>query len=493
MALVAASKAAAAARRRRRMSARSSGRRQLDTEYTFGPGPLGIKFTTAASGMPIRIDMVVPGSQAEQMNGLQTEDALCKVNGVEIGERTHAEVIAMIKTAVGAAAAAHPAGSDPVRLSFLNEPAVVVQAAKAVTREIVAASDAAEEIEGAKAPAPQSSERRAEAIAAKTDGLLATPAPEPESTQTVPKSSPASTEQVLDAQAPEQQFAVGMAASRDVGRQTGGDESLNWVAMLAGEWEATGQLDDQPGEVEFEWLVLKVSPAGKLSGLVDDGDGVLDSNDCRIEHDQCVVHPDGTYHVAFNQVYSDGAVTHWKSTYSPESDMLVVGRWEGDVSGTFQARRRQPEPQGTNLSSKADAANAAVAKAIAAGTERTLKLQQRGVQNEVATPVRRMSPSSGEHEATSPFAAARDELESLTRGAASLFSEAERDLEQSAAQVAELEAMLEQKDAEVQNLKQALMERDATIQEKDEQLEQKEKRLVQLSSALRALTHDSLS
>ena len=138
-------------------------------------------------------------------------------------------------------------------------------------------------------------------------------------------------------------------------------------------------------------------------------------------------------------------------------------------------------------------ADAAVAKAIAVGAERTAKLQQRGIQNDVAIPVRRMSPGFGQHEATSPFAAARDELESLTRGAASLFSEAERDLEQSVAQVAELEAMLEQKDAEVQNLKQALMERDAIIQEKDEQLERKEKRLVQLSSALRALTHDSLS
>jgi len=134
--------------------------------------------------------------------------------------------------------------------------------------------------------------------------------------------------------------------------------------------------------------------------------------------------------------------------------------------------------------------NRAVEQAEAAGAARRASLERRGAQSDPLTPVQHMPTDP---EATSPFAAARDELESLTRGAASLFEEAERDLEESATRVAELEAMVEDKDAEVRKLKQVLLEKDTAIRKKNEQLEQKDQRLAQLSSALQALTHDELS
>ena len=382
------------------------------TEYEFRAGPLGIAFTPAASGLPLRIDRIVEGSQAEQIAGLDIGAALYAVNGTAVGERPHAEALSMVKTAADAAAAAQPAGSDPVRLSFLNEK-------------------------------------------------------QQHQTELQP------TSKALTKTAPTGKHVPG------------------WIAKLAGEWEATGQLAGEPDQVETEWLLLEVSPSGQLSGLVDDGDGVLDSADCKIGNSHCVTE-NGTCHVAFDQIYSDGAITRWKCAYCQERDMLVTGRWEGDVSGTFQARRRRNEPLGTRVDRNDDqfGANAAVAQAIAAGSDRMSRLQEHRAHDDQLTPIRRLSRGS---EATSPFAAAKDELESLTRGAASLLSEAERDLEESAARVAELEAMIADRDTEVRKLKQALMEKDATVREKDEQLQQLDKRLVQLSTALQALTHDGLS
>eukprot|EP01043_Picozoa_sp_COSAG02_P042282 COSAG02_NODE_3582_length_6531_cov_4.696206_9_plen_428_part_00 len=427
MAFDAASNVAAEAQRGRRTAIRaaksSSSRRSIAgdpaaAEFEFGPGPLGIAFTAAVSGLPLRIDRIVAGSQAEQMVGLEIGAALYTVNGTSVGERPHAEVVAMVKAACDTAAAAQPAGSAPVQLSFLAE------------------------------------EEQQEAELEVTSPTSARPAPAVEH----------------------------MSAGASQG----------WIAKLAGEWEASGQVAGEPDQVETEWLLLEVSPSGQLSGLVDDGDGVLDSGDCRIENSHCVVEND-TCHVAFDQRYNDGAVTRWECEYSKEQDMLVAGRWEGDVSGTFQARRRRTEPSRTSVDHSVDdqfGENVAVAQAFAAGSDRISRFQEHRAHDDQLTPIRRMSTGS---DATSPFAVARDELESLTRGAASLLSEAERDLEESAARVAELETMIAERDTEVRKLTQALIEKDATVREKDEQLEQQDKRLTQLSTALKALAHDGLS
>ena len=419
----------------KQMAARSSRNVGAAVEYEFATGQLGIRFTTADAGMPVRIDTVVPGSQAEQMGGLEPGVALFAVNGAAVGERTHAQVVAMIKAALGAAATAQPAGSAPVRLGFLTE---------AELEKVV-------------------------------------PEPEPEPARTVATTAAAKTEalRLVPAQALEPGLATGTVMT-------------DWVAQLAGEWEATGQLTGQTDVVETEWLLLEVSSSGQLSGLVDDGDGVIGADDCRIENSHCTVEND-VYHVAFDQIYSDGAVTRWECVYCQERDMLVAGRWEGDVSGTFQAQRRQRNESSDASSDASDddklGMNAAVVQAIAAGAERVSRLQAHSAHNDSLTPVRRMSASP---QATSPFAAARDELESLTRGAASLFSDAERDLEESAARVADLEAMVEQRDAELRKLKQILAGKDATIREKEEQLQQKEQRLTKLSTALQALTLDGM-
>eukprot|EP01046_Picozoa_sp_COSAG06_P071748 COSAG06_NODE_20667_length_786_cov_0.861718_1_plen_110_part_01 len=94
---------------------------ELIVEHTFGPGPLGIGFTKAADGMPVRIEKLVPGSQAESMKGLEVGAPLFAVNGEAVGERSHDEAISMIKAAASGAAAAKPAGSAPARLSFVEQ------------------------------------------------------------------------------------------------------------------------------------------------------------------------------------------------------------------------------------------------------------------------------------------------------------------------------------------------------------------------------------
>ena len=94
---------------------------------------------------------------------------------------------------------------------------------------------------------------------------------------------------------------------------------------------------------------------------------------------------------------------------------------------------------------------------------------------------------------TSPLALARNEFEKFSRGAASIFSEAKREIEESSVRVAELEAIIETKDCEVRRLKQAVVEKDLVILRKDEQIQLSDKRTAQLSNALRALTHEHTS
>jgi len=410
---------------------------ELIVEHTFGPGPLGIGFTKAADGMPVRIEKLVPGSQAESMKGLEVGAPLFAVNGEAVGERSHAEAISMIKAAASGAETAKPAGSAPARLSFVEQ------------------EDDTDDDDNS--------------------GMMPAAAEAP---------SPAPQAQPLDS----------------------GKPPSAWVTGLAGTWEATGQLSGST-ERETELLLLRVSASGELSGYVDDGDGDFDADDCKIGNGQCVENSEyGTCHVGFDQVFSDGAVTRWECTYSSTRDMLVAGTWTGDVSGIFEASRRQedaPEPTteeggGVNLSARFDGEDQgtddtaeAAAEAASAGAERVAKLEEQSPAKPVLTPARRISVGSGNgSEAASPFAAARDELETLTRGAATLFSEAERDLEESAARTAELELMVEARDAEVRRLAHLLVERDATIREKNEQLVHKDERLAKLSTALRALTHE---
>ena len=90
-------------------------------EYTFGPGTLGIGFTKASEGLPVRINRLVPGRQADAMGGLKLGAVLHAVNQEIVGQRGHADIIAMVVDAISGAVAANPAGSAPVRLSFVSQ------------------------------------------------------------------------------------------------------------------------------------------------------------------------------------------------------------------------------------------------------------------------------------------------------------------------------------------------------------------------------------
>ena len=98
-------------------------------EFVFGPGSLGFGVSSVEEGMPLRIGTILPGAQAEAMEGLVVGLRLHAVGGEPVGERTHADARRMIREAVMVATTARPAGSAPVRLSFLppeeQEPALI--------------------------------------------------------------------------------------------------------------------------------------------------------------------------------------------------------------------------------------------------------------------------------------------------------------------------------------------------------------------------------
>lgn len=73
-------------------------------EYQFGAGRLGLRFSEAAEGLPVRVKEVIPGSQADG-KGLSVGVPLCAVNGVEVAESGHADVIAMVRAAAAGAGA----------------------------------------------------------------------------------------------------------------------------------------------------------------------------------------------------------------------------------------------------------------------------------------------------------------------------------------------------------------------------------------------------
>ena len=71
---------------------------------------------------------------------------------------------------------------------------------------------------------------------------------------------------------------------------------------------------------------------GAVAGAVDDGDGVLSEDDCKLENGQLDAK---TCALVFDQVYTDGAVTHWRAEYDRETDALVRGMWTGACNGSF--------------------------------------------------------------------------------------------------------------------------------------------------------------
>ena len=112
------------------------------------------------------------------------------------------------------------------------------------------------------------------------------------------------------------------------------------VSLLAGTWVAAGTAND---EHAVERMLLRVSPTGELSGLVDDGDGEFEESDCKIGNSSAWI-SSGGYWVAFDQIYSDdGSTTRWEAQYFEDTDTLE-GSWTGDCAGFFVAHRlRQME------------------------------------------------------------------------------------------------------------------------------------------------------
>jgi hypothetical protein len=105
-----------------------------------------------------------------------------------------------------------------------------------------------------------------------------------------------------------------------------------------GRWEAVGRGGDDTADAPAvtERLLLMVTAGGRLSGLVDDGDGVFDDSDCHI-HGSFV---ESTGSLIFDQVYaSDGAITTWEARYDAHTDTLAGGTWTGAANGTFKAHR----------------------------------------------------------------------------------------------------------------------------------------------------------
>ena len=86
--------------------------------FEFGPGSIGIGFTSAHEGMPVKINRIVPGSPASRMPGIQLGLELYAVNGVVISDdEPHAGAIAMVKAARWRVAGAKTQ-VPPTRLAF---------------------------------------------------------------------------------------------------------------------------------------------------------------------------------------------------------------------------------------------------------------------------------------------------------------------------------------------------------------------------------------
>jgi hypothetical protein len=118
------------------------------------------------------------------------------------------------------------------------------------------------------------------------------------------------------------------------------------MRALSGRWLAQGEDEAGPGLDEL--IMLNVSAHGVITGVVDDGDGVMDGDDgdCKITNG--TIDP-RTRWIEFDQEYSDGAVTHWKCQYDVNSEQLVNGQWSNECTGTFVARRDTRPEEGDRL------------------------------------------------------------------------------------------------------------------------------------------------
>lgn len=122
----------------------------------------------------------------------------------------------------------------------------------------------------------------------------------------------------------------------EAGDARAGETGAQWVVQLSGKWRAFGWDEAGPGLEEL--LLLDVTADGTVSGVVDDGDGVMcgDDGDCKIENGRVDA---ATRCMTFDQVYADGAVTRWEATYDVEEDQLKAGIWAGECIGGFEANR----------------------------------------------------------------------------------------------------------------------------------------------------------
>ena len=77
---------------------------QPEQLLTFrGDEPLGLGFSRESEGVPLRVDKLMPNSQAEHMEGLVVGATLQAVQGEPVGERSHSETVAMVKEALESA------------------------------------------------------------------------------------------------------------------------------------------------------------------------------------------------------------------------------------------------------------------------------------------------------------------------------------------------------------------------------------------------------
>lgn len=124
--------------------------------------------------------------------------------------------------------------------------------------------------------------------------------------------------------------------------------------VLTGNWKVSGHMD---GEKHSEYLQLKATSKGKITGMVDaNGDGVFDEQDCKV--DKCSF-DFATGRFSFEQIYPENTegpaeTIYWTAAFDREKDRLVDGEWltsDGNVTGTFTARR-QDNSSDTKASTK---------------------------------------------------------------------------------------------------------------------------------------------
>ena len=119
------------------------------------------------------------------------------------------------------------------------------------------------------------------------------------------------------------------------------DDQKGWISSITGHWAVQGRDKDGPGQDEL--LFLHVTLDGVITGAVDDGDGKISEDDCKIVNGRLDA---VSREIEFDQIYGDGAVTHWRAHYNQHTDTLVRGVWTGACDGTFTGVRSTPAKKG---------------------------------------------------------------------------------------------------------------------------------------------------